>query len=91
MSNKTSVCYKCRWLVVHPDGFFKAKKNKGMCDKCSGQMTIFQQCWDKEIWLQYIPIKPKVVKEQPKTGDSVTPTGTPSPKLGSIENNEAKQ
>ncbi len=93
MSKKKSVCYKCHWLIVDPDGFFKAKSNRGWCDKCSGQMTIFQQCWDKEIWLKYIPIKPKVVKEQPKKqGDSVTPTSTPSPELGSLENNnEAKQ
>ena len=60
------ICWKCRWLVVNPGGFFKRKSRRGPCDKCLGQITTFQQADEKRIWLRFIPpkAKPKEVKKE---------------------------
>jgi len=52
---KHQLCWKCRWLILDPGGFFRRSKKSGPCDRCLGQMTIFQEAWEKDIWLKYIP------------------------------------
>jgi hypothetical protein len=51
---KHRLCWKCKWLVLDPGGFFKRGKKSGPCDRCLGQMTIFQEADEKNIWIRYI-------------------------------------
>lgn len=53
------VCWKCRWLIESPGGFFRRKSKRGPCDKCLGRVTAFQQADEKRIWLKFIPPKKK--------------------------------
>jgi len=63
---KKEVCWKCRWLIVSPGGFFRRKTKRGPCDKCLGWMTAFQQADQKRIWLKLIPPKKKKVEPAKK-------------------------
>lgn len=71
MGTKKKFCYKCRYLVLFPDGFFKRKSNNGPCDRCLKQMTIFQQIDQNKIWLKFIPKEEK--KKTNKKGDRRKP------------------
>lgn len=73
MSDKSSVCYKCRWLVLDPGGYFRRKKPNGPCDRCLGQMTTFQIADEARIWLKQLPPKVeahKVVHPQKSEGSA---------------------
>lgn len=73
---KKEVCYKCRWLVIVPDGFYNRKTAHGPCDRCLGKMTIFQQLWEANIWIRQIPKKdkPKPNLENNSAPKSQTPS-----------------
>ena len=74
--SKQSVCYKCRWVVEDPGGFFRRKNPNGPCDRCLGQMTAFQVADEQRIWLKQLPPKaerivPKPAKPEVSAPDKV--------------------
>ena len=59
-----SVCWRCRWLIEDPGGFYKRKKKTGPCDRCLGQLTTFQIAMESLIWRKALPKKENYAKTE---------------------------
>lgn len=59
-----SVCWKCRWLIEDPGGFYGRKKKNGPCDKCLMSLTTFQIAMFDMIWRKQLPPKENYAKAE---------------------------